>query len=66
VCLAINACIHRRQRFAPHYVKALKLWHPDKFSQNFGSLLCANDSEKILARVKAVSQSIIELRQVYN
>lgn len=47
-------------------VKALQRWHPDKFSQRFGSLLRPDESERILARVKTVSQTIIELRQIFN
>lgn len=42
--------------------KALKKyvmrWHPDKFQQRYGPRLCESDKERILDRVKAVSQAV--------
>jgi len=44
--------------------EALMRWHSDKFEASFGAKLRKGESERILCRVKAVSQKIIELRRV--
>lgn len=33
-------------------------WHPDKFESRFGRRLAAKDRERILERVKGVSQAL--------
>ncbi len=38
--------------------EALRRWHPDKFGQRFGASLYEPHREKILARVKVVSQAL--------
>ncbi len=43
--------------------EALRRWHPDKFGQRFGGRLAAADRERILERVKAVSQALTALVQ---
>ncbi len=43
--------------------EALRRWHPDKFGQRFGSRLAAADRDRILERVKAVSQALTALVQ---
>jgi hypothetical protein len=43
--------------------EALRRWHPDKFGQRFGGRLAAEDREKILERVKVVSQALTALVQ---
>jgi hypothetical protein len=41
--------------------EALRRWHPDKFGQRFGGRLAPEDRERILERVKAVSQALTAL-----
>ena len=43
--------------------EALRRWHPDKFGQRFGSRLAAADIDRILERVKVVSQALTALVQ---
>ena len=43
--------------------EALRRWHPDKFGQRFGARLAAVDRDRILERVKAVSQALTALVQ---
>ena len=38
-------------------------WHPDKFNQKFGARLHENEKDKILERVKEVSQNVQALRR---
>ena len=47
-------------------LKAMVRWHPDKFNQVFGDKVRPAEKERILARVNTTSQSIIELRQIFN
>jgi hypothetical protein len=43
--------------------EALRRWHPDKFGQRFGGRLAAADRDRILERVKTVSQALTALVQ---
>ena len=47
-------------------VKAISRWHPDKFNAIFGSKLVEKERDAIMARVRSVSDAVIELRQVFN
>ena len=47
-------------------MRAIQRWHPDKFTQNFGAAIREDERERIMTRVRGVSASVIELRQVYN
>jgi hypothetical protein len=47
-------------------LRAIGRWHPDKFTAAYGSRLREDEREAIMARVRSVSASIIELRQVFN
>ena len=47
-------------------MRAIQRWHPDKFTANFGGLLREEERDAIMTRVRGVSASVIELRQVYN
>lgn len=47
-------------------MRAIQRWHPDKFTQNFGAAIKETERERIMTRVRGVSASVIELRQVYN
>ncbi len=38
--------------------EALRRWHPDKFGQKFGANLYEAHRDKILAKVKVVSQAL--------
>jgi multidrug efflux pump subunit AcrA (membrane-fusion protein) len=47
-------------------MRAIQRWHPDKFTQNFGAAIREDERERIMTRVRGVSASVIELRQVWN
>jgi hypothetical protein len=47
-------------------VKAISRWHPDKFNAIFGAKLAEKERDAIMARVRSVSDAVIELRQVFN
>ena len=47
-------------------MRAIQRWHPDKFTQNFGACIYEAEREQIMTRVRGVSASVIELRQVWN
>ena len=47
-------------------MRAIQRWHPDKFTQNFGAAIREAERERIMTRVRGVSASVIELRQVWN
>ena len=40
------------------YKRALLRWHPDKFMQNFGSLLIPSEKEKVRHRLNGIVQAI--------
>ena len=42
------------------YHTAAMRWHPDKFTQRFGSRLTGQDREQVLERVKGIYQSLQE------
>ena len=47
-------------------VRAISRWHPDKFNAAFGAKLVETERDAIMARVRSVSDAVIELRQVFN
>ena len=47
-------------------VRAISRWHPDKFNAAFGAKLVDTERDAIMARVRSVSDAVIELRQVFN
>jgi hypothetical protein len=49
-----------------HYIKALKLWHPDKFSPVFAAKLRAHESRSTLDRVETLSQDLTQLLEAYS
>lgn len=40
-----------------------KRWHPDKFSQKFGTRISDHDRERILEKVKEISQALNKLNE---
>jgi hypothetical protein len=38
--------------------EGLRRWHPDKFGQRFGALLLERDRQRILEKVREVSQAL--------
>ena len=61
---------HRTTWWAGRHARKKKVigqrWHPDKFTQNFGAAIREAERERIMTRVRGVSASVIELRQVWN
>ena len=49
----------RVERKKAYHTAAMR-WHPDKFTQRFGSRLTEKDREQVLERVKGIYQSLQE------
>eukprot|EP00669_Euglena_mutabilis_P003375 TRINITY_DN14328_c0_g1_i1.p3 TRINITY_DN14328_c0_g1~~TRINITY_DN14328_c0_g1_i1.p3 ORF type:complete len:118 (-),score=34.75 TRINITY_DN14328_c0_g1_i1:353-679(-) len=57
--LALHPALQRDPQQRREAVRALQMrWHPDKFLQAYGDRLHPPDADRILTRVKEVSQAI--------